>query len=85
MRIEDIKDEELRELARLRFEQCLGYSTSLDTKVVCFKWSETPEGLLFWSNVNIEQRTTVHDFEPAWVHVSYTDSKPNRRQTLRIR
>ena len=25
------------------------------------------------------------DKEPAWVHVSYTDSKPNRKQTLRIR
>ena len=27
----------------------------------------------------------VTDEEPAWVHVSYTDSKPNRKQTLRIR
>ena len=26
-----------------------------------------------------------NDTEPAWVHVSYTDSKPNRKQTLRIR
>lgn len=26
-----------------------------------------------------------NDDEPAWVHVSYTDSKPNRKQTLRIR
>ena len=26
-----------------------------------------------------------NDTEPDWVHVSYTDSKPNRKQTLRIR
>ena len=25
-----------------------------------------------------------NDKEPAWIHVSFTDSKPNRRQTLRI-
>ena len=49
MRISDIKDKELRELAELRRDNS---GLVFDDLMGCFAWDDTPEGGEFWASVD---------------------------------
>mgnify|MGYP003668649935 CR=1 FL=1 len=62
MKISDIKDKGLRELAELRRKEDFNYDYS-DTLHFAFEWDETPECYDYWDDVN-EGRITTLDKEP---------------------
>lgn len=51
MKISDIKNKELRELADLRRNE-YNYGSKEDLLIAAFNWIETKEGLQFWGGVN---------------------------------
>jgi hypothetical protein len=70
MKIKDIKDKELRELAELRYEEWIGSDATLDSHVINFKWDDTPEGHDFWRDVN---KGIIKDF-----HGTTTDNSEHK-------
>jgi hypothetical protein len=63
MKISDIKDKGLRELAELRRKECVKYGDSAFL-VYAFEWEKTLEGDDYWSDVNDGEITTL-DKEPS--------------------
>jgi hypothetical protein len=63
MKISEIKDQKLRELAMLRrFQERLydGIGEECDDRLVAaFSWESTPERGYFWAEVNQGTRTTI--------------------------
>lgn len=52
MRIKDIQDEELRQLALERQSRFIGTSNDNEDIISAFNWAETTEGGGFWYDVN---------------------------------
>ena len=77
MKISDIKNKELRELAQLRYkEHCKEYSKYYT--IDCFKWAETKEGYVFWFDVNQGTITELSEEEScSW----YNDTVESRKES----
>ena len=58
MKISDIKDKGLRELAELRRKEDIKYDYS-DILNLAFEWDETPEDMDYWSDVYVGKITTL--------------------------
>lgn len=51
--------------------------------------TEDMKGLIEWIRKNIEYDQLIYEYgddnSPAWIHISYTEQRPNRQQTLRVK
>ena len=77
MKISDIKNKELRELAQLRYKECYREDCK-DDALFYFPWKETKEGYVFWSNVNGGIITELSEEEScSW----YNDTVEDRKES----
>jgi hypothetical protein len=82
MRISDIKDKDLRELAELRRGNS---GLVFDNLIGCFEWDDTPEGGEFWASVDdgkITELPRKHDLKEL---VDTLEDTLNKLKALTIR